>query len=296
MGKIKHPNVVEQSDLILNISSSNHSSAELKSAITELCKQASAENKMKLVMVYFLSDDSNHPSEKNCIGTVQLPIFPHTFNIDENIFNFTKRIYTELDLISEDLNLMNNHTQAFGKPVSLIFSEFPELCCDWLVNFKEESFAKIRESMTQMRQIAKTQFPHKTEAVEHYIKTCFEKTGEMAKFFKNFTISCNGKKDYNGPFEPLAKFDTTQVNHLLNHIYNNFNRMFYIASEWCHEKDEQALKSYQIYGDAERFFLQSSSPYEPKIYDSAFKITTNVLEMAGIENTLKGSQPGDDDN
>lgn len=296
MGKIKYPNVVVQSDLILNTSGLNHSSESLRKFITDLCKEASDKNEMKLVTVHFLSDGLGHPTENNCIGKVQLPIFPHTFNIDENIFKFVKRIYVESDLILEDLNLANNHSQAFGRPVSLIFSELPDLCCDWLVNFSPEQFEKIRENIAQIRQITSSQFPAKTEAVEHYIKTCYEKTGEMAKFFQNFTVSCNGKKDYAGPVEPNAKFDTAQVNHLVNHLLNSFNRMFYVASEWCHEKDEKALKSYKIYDDAEKFWLTSSEPLSPRIYDSAFKITTNVLEMAGIENTLKGSQPGDDEN
>lgn len=296
MGQIKHPNIVVNSDMVLNVSRFNHSPESLRQLITNLCKEASDENKMKLVTIHFLNDDSRHPTETNEIGSVQLPIFPHTFNIDDNIFKFVKRIYVEADLLYQDLNLINNHSQAFGRPVSLIFSELPDLCCDWLVSFTQEKFEKIRENISQLRQITKSQFPDKVEAVEHYIKTCFHKTGEMAKMFKTFTISCNGKKDYTGPVEQNSKFDTIQVKHLMNHIYNNFNHMFYVATEWCHEKDAQALKLYKIYEPAEEFFLKSQIPYESRIYDSAFKITTNVLEMAGIENTLKGSQPGDDEN
>lgn len=295
MGQIKHPNVVEQSDLILNTSKFNYSAETLKKIITDLCKTASDENKMKLVTVYFLNDGSSYPNDSNCIGHIKLPIFPHTFNIDDNIFNFTKRIYLESSLISDDLDLSHKNFQAFGKPVSLIFGSFPKLCEKYLTSFSDESFGELREAMTQMSQIAKTNFPDKQEAVEHYIKTCVDKTAEMAKLFQKFTVSCNNKKEFITSPEQSLKFDTIQVQRLLNHIYNNFNKMFYVASEWCHEKDEHALKTYQIYDSAEEFFMRSTTPYESKVYDSAFSITTMVLEMSGIENTLKGSQPGDDD-
>ena len=296
MDKIVYPNVIEHSDLILNTTNFNFSSNELRNIIVDLCKKASIENKMQLVNVYFLNDGSKNLNDHNCIGKIQLPIFPHTFNIDENIFDHVERIYTESHFLFKDLNLLDNHKSAFGKPVSLIFREFPKLCEQYIISFSNKNINKLNNCINQMREIAKTMYPKNIKDVERYITVCIDKTNSLTNLFKHFTTSCNGKQNYNGDFNPNLKFDTTQVERLLNHIYNNFNEMFYVASEWCHEENERALKSYKIYDDAEAFFVKSSNPYNSKVYDAAFAITTNVLEMAGISDTMNKSQPGNDDN